>query len=569
MRHLLFGILGAGLLVAAAHADILYVTSSGSNSVCRVDEATGAVTTFATGLNDPFGIVLAPNGNFYVANQANLGLGTISQITPNGVVSTFATTGTAPDGLVVDGSGNLFAVNFGSGTISKVPTTGTDAGVVTTYVSGLDEPTGIALSSTGALYVSEAVGSIYTISVTGSATLFSSPGENPTGMAFDSQSNLYVSGLANGDIYVYPHTGGGPNIFASSFGLPEGLTFDSAGNLIVANLGTGDGGGSSSAEISLLESTGTFIKNITGFADPAYIVALSGSATITPSAGANGSINPDTAQTVASGTSIGFTATANSGFGVNQWLLNGSVAQTGGTTFTISDATPNDTVQVTFEPVGPITPFPGVYDGLFNNNGGYITINLSSNGRFTGKVTVGSASHTLSGMFTSLGAWTGTAAGHSVSVSLQLSPGEGAVPGAYFITGSAGGATLTAWHAAEIATYTLGLTPTSSGAGIPPGPSAATLKISQTGSVKFSGKLPDGEPFNTSATIVGGPTGNQCLIYSILNYKNVTPAHSKGYLIGSITFPSGVVTGPLLWIKPTQTKGSFTNFIDTGLSISQ
>ncbi len=50
--------------------------------------------------------------------------------------------------------------------------------------------------------------------------------------------------------------------------------------------------------------------------------------TVSPSAGTNGSINPNTAQIVANGGSVGFTATPNAGYTVYQWLVNGGVAQT-------------------------------------------------------------------------------------------------------------------------------------------------------------------------------------------------------------------------------------------------
>lgn len=345
----------AGLMAVSARADILYVTDSGSNSVSRVDESTGNTTTFATGLNDPFGIVLAPNGNFYVANQADLQAGTISQITPNGVVTAFANIGFAPDGLAVDGSGNLYVVNFGSDTVSIIPTSGSNVGIASRYAVGFDNPTGIAISPNGTMYVSESVGDIYTVSTSGSLTLFYNLGENPTGMAFDSQSNLYVSGLSNGTIYEFPAAGGGPEPFATGFSDPEGLAFDSAGDLIIANLGTGDGGGSTSAEITFLYSNASFDENITGLADPAYIVDLSGSSIVTPTSGSDGVIAPNAPQSVASGTSVTFTATPDTGFKVNQWSLNGSVVQTGGTSFTIMDATPNDTVLVTFKTSQPPT----------------------------------------------------------------------------------------------------------------------------------------------------------------------------------------------------------------------
>ncbi|HAT6977457.1 TPA: DUF1566 domain-containing protein [Legionella pneumophila] len=70
--------------------------------------------------------------------------------------------------------------------------------------------------------------------------------------------------------------------------------------------------------------------------------------TVTPLAGANGSISPATAQVVNAGASLTFTATPNSGFGVNQWLLDGLVVQNGGTSFQLSNIQANHTVEVTF-----------------------------------------------------------------------------------------------------------------------------------------------------------------------------------------------------------------------------
>lgn len=84
--------------------------------------------------------------------------------------------------------------------------------------------------------------------------------------------------------------------------------------------------------------------------------------TVTPSAGTGGSIAPNTAQTVNSGGSVTFTATPDANFGVNQWLLDGSLAQTGGTSYTLSSITANHTVQVTFSSL--FSFFTAVGNGL-------------------------------------------------------------------------------------------------------------------------------------------------------------------------------------------------------------
>jgi hypothetical protein len=70
--------------------------------------------------------------------------------------------------------------------------------------------------------------------------------------------------------------------------------------------------------------------------------------TVTPSAGTNGSISPNGPQTVVKGSSVAFTATPASNYLVQQWLVNGKVAQTGGATYTLHSVTNTNAVAVTF-----------------------------------------------------------------------------------------------------------------------------------------------------------------------------------------------------------------------------
>lgn len=70
--------------------------------------------------------------------------------------------------------------------------------------------------------------------------------------------------------------------------------------------------------------------------------------TISVQAGAHGTVAPAGATTVERGESQLFTAAADSHYHVDQWLLDGVVAQTGGQTFTLSNVTANHTLAVTF-----------------------------------------------------------------------------------------------------------------------------------------------------------------------------------------------------------------------------
>jgi len=80
-----------------------------------------------------------------------------------------------------------------------------------------------------------------------------------------------------------------------------------------------------------------------------FTLAPPGTFAVNPSAGPHGSINPSTPQAVASGGSLSFRATPDSGYLVNQWLVNGSVAQTGGTNFTLVNVSATTSVAVSFK----------------------------------------------------------------------------------------------------------------------------------------------------------------------------------------------------------------------------
>ena len=88
---------------------------------------------------------------------------------------------------------------------------------------------------------------------------------------------------------------------------------------------------------------------------------------VTPSATPIAPSVPNTPQTVYYGNNITLTATTSAGYAVNTWLVDGKVAQNGGTTFTLSDVTANHSVQVTSTPnaitslslsTAPLSPQP-------------------------------------------------------------------------------------------------------------------------------------------------------------------------------------------------------------------
>lgn len=75
--------------------------------------------------------------------------------------------------------------------------------------------------------------------------------------------------------------------------------------------------------------------------------------TVTPNSDANGTISPSTPQEVAYGHSTSFTATPNTNYVVDQWLVNATPAQVGGSSFTLTNVTSDTDVTVTFTSTPP------------------------------------------------------------------------------------------------------------------------------------------------------------------------------------------------------------------------
>ena len=216
-------------------------------------------TTDGTGVAARFfyswGVVVDPLGNLYVAEE---GGHTIRKITPAGVVTTFAggggQTGTddgtgaaarfnRPRGLARDLDGNLYVADYFNLRLRKV----TPAGVVTTVATFTDYPIGVALDSTGNIYVSFNT-VIAKVTQTGVVTtLAGTPGQtgnsDGTGaaarfygvfsLAMDRADNLYATDWANNRVCKITLAGEVTTVVSSIY--CTGLTVDGSGNLYVGN----------------------------------------------------------------------------------------------------------------------------------------------------------------------------------------------------------------------------------------------------------------------------------------------------------------------------------------------
>jgi hypothetical protein len=112
-----------------------------SNTVVTFSKNFEYLGTFASGLNQPWGLAFDGAGNLFVSNYGDH---RIYKFTPGGVRTTFATFTSGlkgPQGLAFDSAGNLYVANSLSNNILKY----SPAGAVSIFASGLGSPCSIAI----------------------------------------------------------------------------------------------------------------------------------------------------------------------------------------------------------------------------------------------------------------------------------------------------------------------------------------------------------------------------------------------------------------------------------------
>jgi sugar lactone lactonase YvrE len=175
----------------------LVFADTGNNVIRRVDAATGVITTVAgngaavfggdnglataASLNNPWGVLLAPTGELYIADQNN---NRVRMVSTAGMITTVAGTGLAglsgdngpataaslnvPAGLALDAAGNLYIADSGNNRVRKV--SGATGNITTiagngslsfdgdngpATISGLYGPYTLALDTQGSLFIAD------------------------------------------------------------------------------------------------------------------------------------------------------------------------------------------------------------------------------------------------------------------------------------------------------------------------------------------------------------------------------------------------------------------------------
>ena len=221
---------GAVLFMAAgASAQNLYDSEQYSGAI-DVFNSSGTPTTFIPS-TQPLGkqIAFDSSGDLFVGNNGTAG---ITKITPNGTASSFGSGFNEPSGVAVNGAGDVFVANTGNGEIIEVALNGSES----LFATGLDNPGFLTFNSAGDLLEADSgSGNIYEFAPNGMKTLYASGFQIPVGLAFNSAGDLFVAnGLSQNAGYISEMTPSGTSTILTGLDGPQGLAVNNAGDLFIA-----------------------------------------------------------------------------------------------------------------------------------------------------------------------------------------------------------------------------------------------------------------------------------------------------------------------------------------------
>ncbi|MBO0856890.1 MAG: SMP-30/gluconolactonase/LRE family protein [Chloracidobacterium sp.] len=176
------------------------------------------------------------DGSIYVTLSGQRGQKvpvSIYKISPDDTISPFISDLVNPTGLAFSREGALYVTSRYDGALYRI----TPFKEVQTVASDLGIATGVAFDSKGEIYVGDRSGTIFRINEIGESRPFASLEASVAAyhLAFGPDGDLYVTGptLSSSDVMRIDPMGNVTTFYAG-LGRPQGLAFDATGNLYVA-----------------------------------------------------------------------------------------------------------------------------------------------------------------------------------------------------------------------------------------------------------------------------------------------------------------------------------------------
>ena len=291
--------LNGPLGVAVDGAGNLYIADTNNNRVRKVS-VTGVISTITgngnasfygddgpalqASIHAPQGLAVAPDGSIYLADTLNQ---RVRRIGSDGVIHTVAGNGPAafsgdgpdatqvslslPGAVALDGAGNLYIADSGNNRVRMVTPGGAISTVAGNGSSGtggdgfaatgapLAEPQGVAVDSTGNVYITEAgCNTLRKVALDGTISTFAGTGfccysgdggpaiaatlNTPWGVAVDSAGNVYFGDRGNNAVRAIGSASGTPSIGTVTNGASNLQGAIAPGEIVVL-YGTGLGPG--------------------------------------------------------------------------------------------------------------------------------------------------------------------------------------------------------------------------------------------------------------------------------------------------------------------------------------
>jgi sugar lactone lactonase YvrE len=201
--------------------------------------------SFATGLHQVDNPVFDPAGNLFVTFSGTRGQQvpvSIFRVRPNGTRETFSSGIVNPTSMAISPDGQLYVSSRFEGTVYRVA----DEGSAEIFAHDLGVTCGLAFASDGTLLAGDRSGTIFRVTRSGKvSTLASLPSSVAAfHLAVGPDDALYVTGptLSPYDAVYRISPDGTVSTRYSGFGRPQGLGFDSAGTLHVVEALAGASG---------------------------------------------------------------------------------------------------------------------------------------------------------------------------------------------------------------------------------------------------------------------------------------------------------------------------------------